>query len=406
MRIALATVGTTGDVAPFALLARRLVERGHEVTAVTWPVHRAALAQPGVRVEVAGPHADPARIATVAADAASRSALDQVRVLRDYHLADGEAHYRQLREILPGHDAVLIHGIHSLAHAVALDTGLRWASVVFDPVLLPTATAPPPGMPNLGPANGLGWWMLDRMIGRVGRPLHEVLRHAGSAQQGLSLFRARSDWLHVVACSPSIVPVPADLPASTHVTGAWLERGPSAALGAEIEAFLADGAPPIVITFGSMAGTPATTVGATVERLLQAGRRVVLQGRATGLPASPNLLATTGKHDHRALFPRAAAVVHHGGAGTTHAACAAGVPSVVVPHVGDQRYWGVRLHRLGVAPEPQPVGTLRADRLADAALTAATDRAMRDAARMLAERIAAEDGLGETVRLLERASHA
>jgi UDP:flavonoid glycosyltransferase YjiC (YdhE family) len=58
MRIALATVGTTGDVAPFVLLERRLVERGHEVTAVSWPLHRAALSLPGVRVEVAGPHAD------------------------------------------------------------------------------------------------------------------------------------------------------------------------------------------------------------------------------------------------------------------------------------------------------------------------------------------------------------
>lgn len=89
MRIALATVGTTGDIRPFAILARRLVERGHEVTAICWPVHRAALGQPGVRVEVAGPHADPARIASVAADAAQRGPLEQVAVLRDFHLADG-----------------------------------------------------------------------------------------------------------------------------------------------------------------------------------------------------------------------------------------------------------------------------------------------------------------------------
>ena len=67
MRIALATVGTTGDIAPFAILARSLVERHHDVTAITWPVHRAAFADSGARVEVAGTHADPARIASVAA---------------------------------------------------------------------------------------------------------------------------------------------------------------------------------------------------------------------------------------------------------------------------------------------------------------------------------------------------
>jgi UDP:flavonoid glycosyltransferase YjiC (YdhE family) len=121
-----------------------------------------------------------------------------------------------------------------------------------------------------------------------------------------------------------------------------------------------------------------------------------------GLAPSPNLIGLHGPIDHRSLFPRAACVVHHGGAGTTHAACAAGVPSVVVPHVGDQRYWADRLHRLGVAPEPQLVGRLDPGRLADAALTAATDPAMRAAAATLAGRIAREDGLEAAVRLLER----
>ena len=97
MRIALATVGTIGDVVPFTTLARALVERGHEVTAVTWPVHAAALARRGVRVEVAGPHADPARIDEVAARAAGRGPMEQVAILRDFHLEDGAAHFRRLR---------------------------------------------------------------------------------------------------------------------------------------------------------------------------------------------------------------------------------------------------------------------------------------------------------------------
>jgi UDP:flavonoid glycosyltransferase YjiC (YdhE family) len=107
--------------------------------------------------------------------------------------------------------------------------------------------------------------------------------------------------------------------------------------------------------------------------------------------------------DHRALFPRAAVVVHHGGAGTTHAACAAGVPSLVVPHVGDQPYWADRLHRLGVAPGPQPARELRADRLADAVLAAASDPAMRQKAQELAKRLDTEDGLGTSVTAIEAA---
>lgn len=400
MRVALATVGTTGDVRPFVTLARALVERGHQVTVVTWPVHGTAFALPGIRVETAGPHADPDRIAAVAAEAAGQGPMHQVATLRDFHLADGEAHYRQLRELLAGHDLVVLHGIHALAHAAVLDLGVPWATAVFDPVLLPTASAPPPGMPSLGPLNRLLWGVLDRALASTGRPLDALLARAGSAQRGLSLFRARSPRLHLVACSPSIIRTPPDLPPTTRVTGAWLDRHEPAPLPAALDAFVADGSAPIIVTFGSMDGAPAAPLHDAIRALLDGGRRVVLQGRAA--LTSPSLV-TTGAVDHRALFPRAAVVVHHGGAGTTHAACAAGVPSVVVPHVGDQRYWADRLHRLGVAPEPQLARDLRADRLADAVLGAAADPAMRRSAQELAGRLRAEDGLGSAVKALEGA---
>ena len=403
MRIALATVGTTGDVRPFATLAARLVERGHDVTAISWPVHRTALSQPGVQVEVAGPHADPSRIAAVAAAAADRRPLEQVGVLRDFHLADGEAHYRRLRELLPGNDLVLLHGIHSLAQAAAVDLGIPWATAVFDPVLLPTSSAPPPGMPSLGPGNRFLWGMLDRMLQRAARPLEDLLQRAGSAQRGLPLFRARSPLLHLVACSPALIRVPPDLPPATHLTGAWLDRSPPSPLPAELAAFLADGPTPIVITFGSMAGAAADEMATAIRGMLDGGRRVMLQGDA-GEP-SPNLLSI-GAVDHRALFPRASLVVHHGGAGTTHAAVAAGVPSVVVPHVGDQRYWADRLHRLGVAPPVVPVRALTGERLAEIALAAASDPRLREAVRPLAKALAAEDGVGSAVARLERAAAA
>lgn len=401
-RIALATVGTTGDVAPFAILARQLASRGHDVTAVTWPVHRSVLGQAGVRVEVAGSHADAARIASVAADAATRGAMDQVAILRDFHLADGEAHYRRLVELLAGHDIVVLHAIHSLAHAAVLEIGTRWATAVFDPVLLPTATAPPPGMPSLGPFNRLAWWMLDRMLARTGKPLDELLARAGSHQRDLPLFRARSPLLHMVACSPSIIRVPDDLAPSTRATGAWLDRSAPGPLPAELDAFLADGAPPIVVAFGSMSGAADEAVGTAIGAMLDAGRRVVVQGSAAGTLSSPNLVRI-GAVDHRTLFPRASAVIHHGGAGTTHAACAAGVPSVVVSHVGDQRYWADRLHRLGVAPAELQARRLDAGALADAALAAATDQEMRAAAQRLAASIAAEDGVATAVAAIESA---
>lgn len=403
MRIALATVGTSGDIRPFALLARELIARGHDLTAITWPVHRTAFGLPGVRVEVAGPHADSGRIVAVAADAAARGPLDQVEVLRDFHLADGEAHYRRLRELLPGHDLVVLHSIHGLAHAAAVDLGLRWASVVFDPVLLPTRTAPPPGMRSLGPANSILWGMLDRILARANGPFDEVLLRAGSAQRGLPLFRARSPLLHLVGCSPAIMAVPPALPDTTRVTGAWLDTRPHDPLAPELETFLADGGPPVTITFGSMGGPAPAVLDGAIDRLLDAGRRVVLQGATAR--ASPSL-ATIGSLDHRSLFARSALVVHHGGSGTTHTAARAGVPQVVVPHIGDQRYWADRLHRLGVAPKALDARSLDATALADAILAAAASPAMASAARTLAARMEDEDGVSGAREALERIASA
>ncbi len=76
---------------------------------------------------------------------------------------------------------------------------------------------------------------------------------------------------------------------------------------------------------------------------------------------------------------------------------------MVVPHVGDQRYWADRLHRLGVAPAAQLARDVRADRLADATLAAASDPVMQEAARSLSRRVAAEDGVAAAVAAIEQA---
>jgi sterol 3beta-glucosyltransferase len=404
MRIALATVGTTGDAGPFAILARALVARGDEVTIVSWPVHREILAVADSRFVGAGPHGESAAItATADAAASASSPMRQVAILRDFHLIEAEAHYRALRESLPGHDLVVIHGIHALAHAVALDAGLRFATAVFDPVLLPTASAPPAGVPNLGPLNRLAWAFLDRMLARASSPLTEVLTRVGSAQRGLPLFRARSPLLHLVACSPSIIRVPPDLPAGTHVTGAWLDDESPAPLPADVEEFLATGPPPVVVTFGSMAGIDADALRGAVARLTDAGHRVVVQADVDRISPAPGV-AVIGPIDHRALFPRAAVVLHHGGAGTTHAAVAAGVPSVVVPHIGDQAYWADRLRRLGAAPRPIPVRSLTADRVVSAVTEVLAYPSYRSRTDALGAAVRAEDGIGLAVGLLEHAA--
>jgi sterol 3beta-glucosyltransferase len=228
-----------------------------------------------------------------------------------------------------------------------------------------------------------------------------ILSRAGSAQRGLPLFRARSQRLHLLACSRAIIRVPPDLPSGNRVTGAWLDDTPVAPLRPDVEAFLSGGTPPVVIALGSMAGAAEAAVDEAVRRIVRSERRVVVQG-AVATNVSSEGVMHVGELDHRALFPRAALVIHHGGSGTTHAACAAGVPSLVIPHVGDQPYWADRLHRLGVAPTPQPVRSLRPARLAEAAVAAADDPAMRQRAAALGTKLAGEKGLDDAVTAIEK----
>ena len=97
-----------------------------------------------------------------------------------------------------------------------------------------------------------------------------------------------------------------------------------------------------------------------------------------------------------------AAVVHHGGAGTTAAALRAGVPNVIVPFFADQPFWGSRVQVLGVGPQPIPRPKLTADRLAGAIEMAATDQQMQLLAAELGQKIQAEDGVVAAVPLIER----
>ena len=105
---------------------------------------------------------------------------------------------------------------------------------------------------------------------------------------------------------------------------------------------------------------------------------------------------------HSWLFPRMAAVVHHGGAGTTAAGLRAGVPSVLIPHGNDQFAWGRRVHELGVGTRPIPRKRLTVAALADA-LTAVREPDLRAAATDLGRRIRTEDGAETAARLITNA---
>ncbi|MBP8950704.1 MAG: glycosyltransferase family 1 protein, partial [Candidatus Promineofilum sp.] len=201
--------------------------------------------------------------------------------------------------------------------------------------------------------------------------------------------------------SPAVVPRPADWDANIHVTGYWfLDSAAGWTPPPALAEFLDDGPPPVYVGFGSMASRqPEETADLVLRALAETGQRaVMLLGwaglRADRLPASVIMVESV---PHAWLFPRVAAVVHHGGAGTTAAGLRAGAPSVLIPFFGDQAFWAARVQALGVGPTPISRRELTAARLATAIHQAVTDEALRRRAADLGATIRAEDGVGHAV---------
>ena len=210
--------------------------------------------------------------------------------------------------------------------------------------------------------------------------------------------------------SPQVVPRPQDWDATIHVTGYWFLPPPAGwEPPTDLVDFLQAGPPPVYIGFGSMPSrNPQETADLVLHALAQTGQRGILSTGWGGLKAEelPTTVHMVGSLPHEWLFPQMAAVVHHGGAGTTAAGLAAGVPSIVTPFFGDQPYWGRRVHALGVGPAPIPRRRLTVDNLAAAIHQAVTDRAMRQRAATLGERIRAERGIETAVAVIEQTGSA
>lgn len=206
--------------------------------------------------------------------------------------------------------------------------------------------------------------------------------------------------------SPAVIPPPADWGADVHVTGYWfLDPAEDWTPDPALAEFLAAGPPPVYVGFGSMSSrNPEATANLILDALARAGQRGIIHTGWGGLQRTdlPDSVLMVDGVPFSWLFPRVAAVVHHGGAGTTSAGLRAGVPSVVVPFFGDQPYWGQRVADLGVGPAPIPRKKLTAGRLAQAIQTAVTDQTMRQRAAELGARIRAEDGVARAVAVVEQ----
>ncbi len=209
----------------------------------------------------------------------------------------------------------------------------------------------------------------------------------------------------IISCSPAVFPRGSDWPEHVHSDGYWfLDEEPGWTPPAELQKFLSRGKPPVYVGFGS-AGQPflaRQTTELVIAALKRAGQRGVLatgwNGMAkTGTTSEDIFILESAPHSW--LFPRMAAVIHHGGAGTTAAGLRAGVPAVIVPHSNDQFAWARRVHELGAGVKPVPRKKLTVENLS-AAIQAALAPEIIGYAKELGLKIQNEHGAETAAKII------
>ncbi|OKK03469.1 glycosyl transferase [Streptomyces sp. CB03234] len=349
MRVLLSTYGSRGDVEPLVALAVRLRAFGAEVRVCAPPDGDFARRLTGVGVPLV-PFGRSARALTTAAPPPSslpRYAAELIAGQLEAVTAAAE-----------GCDVLVAAGVMPAAagaRSVAEKLGIRCVYATFQQLTLPSPHHPPlayPGRPFPPEVtdNRLLWDLDAQSINVL---FGEALNTA-RASIGLPPVHNVRDY--VMGDRPWLVTDPAldpwqETPDLDVVqTGAWIlpDERP---LPDELVAFLDAGEAPVYAGFGSMPMRAAKDVAQVAVEAIRAQGRRALVGRGwadLGPIDDRDDCFVVGEVNHQALFGRVAAVVHHGGAGTTTAAARAGVPQVVVPQAVDQPYWAGRVAELGI----------------------------------------------------------
>jgi UDP:flavonoid glycosyltransferase YjiC (YdhE family) len=312
----------------------------------------------------------------------------------------------ELPAIAEGSHMLVATGISYAAPHVAEALGIPYRAVCVCPRWYPSRYHPPTtdtASRRPKPINSAAWWltewstdrMLDGVVNRWRRD-QSLSPAAGLYVRMLGLAGQR-----VLAADEELAPLPADVEGTRRVSAMRSFQPDS--LPQHVQDFLASGDPPVFVGFGSMRAKDAgrlldvvfESAAALSVRAIVPEKWVEVAGRST-----PDGCLAVGHISFGRLFPRLAAVVHHGGAGTTTTAARAGVPQVVIPHVMDQYYWGRRVRELGIGPEPLSYKRLSPRTLTSALRETLGSSAMAEKVRSLSGQLEGRDGAMELAGML------
>ena len=411
-RVVITCWGSFGDVFPYIGLAKALIARGQRALLAAPAFYRASAAAEGVDFAAVGPDVDPDNRELIARimDPAKGSEV----VVREVVVGALPQTFDQLRAIVTRDDLLVSHPLTMTAPILADTLGLPWVSTMLAPFGFFSATDLPalPPAPWIVHLRVLGPWF-GRLVVNAGErstrawvePVVRLRAAHGLPPRGNPLFAGQfSPSLTLALFSPVLAQAQPDWPPNTRMTGFVFYNGPGA-LPPALETFLAAGPPPVVFTLGTSAvGAAGGFYEESVRAVSRLGIRAVLM--TGGIPENeprgpmPPEILVIDRAPHQLLFPRASAIVHQGGIGTTAQALRSGHPMLVVPHGHDQPDNAFRVGALGVARTIYP-RRYKADRVATELKRLLDDRAYASRSAAVAAVVRQEDGADAAAAAIE-----
>ncbi len=410
MRVILTSHGSTGDIFPVIALAVALQRAGHAVRFATIPHYQADVEAAGIEFLPLCPDWEQADLSYW------MGRLQKIRTpiyqLRELYV--GAHKYipemiRRMDAAMPECDLLVSSYLFPMNKGIADRHHVPFATLAFAPHVIPSPDYPPENLPSphwLGRRLRRAWnaWLwksanaiVDRVINRTVAP---SLR-AANLPKVRNFFSKPADRVLVTLPDALFRPPGAQIDDRFRFTGYCRWQAPEDdALDAEVRSFTG-GQPVPILTFGSMVYEHA---GAFMERFVRhwpADRKIIVQRGWAQFPrlGDESHIMVIGKVSHDQLFRHASAIIHHGGAGTTASALHAGKPQIIVPHIGDQTFFGMEMERLGVG---QRLGkTWWPENLHHALDKLLADPSRATRATAIAEQLRQEDGPTQAIAEME-----
>jgi vancomycin aglycone glucosyltransferase len=408
MRVLLTSHGSTGDIYPVIRLGRALVEAGHHVRFATVSLFREEIESAGIEFVYLPPDWDQSGFAEAMRDLTkAKHPLDLIRIIYSESLPFLDEILQTLTRELKTADVFVTSYVFANLCTLARQAQVPCAVTTFAHNVVPSESYPPEGLPRLAapaflrrPWNRLLWRITDRVL------CWQINRVVGEAMVRHGMSRAESFALE--PADLALVTVSQQLCQPRHL---WSERfkftghlrwqsPEDPQLSAGLDAFCAGERVP-VLTFGSVTFDEARKVMTRFMRNWPEGKKIIIQSGWAGLtierPHAAMLRVDRVSHDQ--LFQYASMVIHHGGAGTTASVLHAGIPNIIIPHIGDQWFFASEVKRLGVGLEVKR--RKWPEDLPKAVRTVEKSQKMQARAREVAALLAKEDGPAAAVAALE-----